>query len=78
MAPLQASTRRDYCEIVLKRLTPRHWRIFGLVVIVAGIPFCISFWVDRGWVWGAAILGLNLYLGAFLAFAIPWLQARKL
>jgi hypothetical protein len=63
--------------VLLQRLTPRHFRILGLVVIAAGIPSCITFWMDQGWTWGVVILGMHLYVGAFLVLAIPWLQARR-
>jgi hypothetical protein len=63
--------------VLLSRFSARTYRVVGVAVVVIGIPSVFIFWGDQGAVWGLFILFTHIYIGAFIAFGLPWLQGRK-
>ena len=41
-------------------MKPRTWRIFGIVLVLMGIPSAIILWSDQGPWWGALILFMHV------------------
>ncbi len=70
-------TPQSDLAVLLSRFSTRTCRIVGAAVIVFGIPSVFIFWGDQGAVWGLFILFIHVYMGAFIAFGIPWLQRRQ-
>jgi hypothetical protein len=62
---------------LLGRFSVRTYRIVGAVIVVLGIPSVFIFWGDQGAAWGIFILVMHLYMGALIAFGLPWLQRRQ-
>ena len=62
---------------LLNRFSTRTYRVVGVAVVLFGIPSVFIFWGDQGAVWGLFILFVHLYIGALIAFGLPWLQRRQ-
>jgi hypothetical protein len=62
---------------LLNRFSTRTFRVVGAAVILFGVPSVFIFWADQGAVWGLFILIAHMYMGAFIAFGLPWLKRRQ-
>jgi membrane-bound metal-dependent hydrolase YbcI (DUF457 family) len=61
---------------LVNRFSVRTFRIVGCAVIIFGIPSVFIAWADQGYAWGIFMLVVHVYLGALIAFGLPWLQRR--
>ena len=75
--PQRSPSNRGDLASLLGRFSVRTYRIVGAAVVVFGIPSVFIFWGDQGPVWGIFILAMHLYMGALIAFGLPWLQRRQ-
>jgi len=62
---------------LVDRFSARTLRIVGVAVVIFGVPSTVIAWSDQGAVWGIFMLVVHLYLGALIAFGLPWLQRRR-
>jgi hypothetical protein len=59
---------------LLDGVSDRTLRRVGAAIVLLGIPSIFVFWHDQGPLWAILVLGLHLYLGGFIAFALPRLR----
>lgn len=61
----------------LDRFSNRTFRVAGIAIILIGVPTVIATWSDQGAVFASVVAFGHLYLGAFIAFGLPWLRQRR-